>query len=209
MVMTLTQQARAEVTTDHQLWVSAGIETSFVNRLETTFTQHYRTIDQGNGGQKTIPDLVLKYDIAKPITIGAGGRYSFISSPDGDSSQTLRWHGDLNLISPDLGPVRLDYRFRFQNESEHETNSSAKRIRNRLRLRIDTSTSIRPEVFYEHYLDPIEASGHKVQKIRAGAGLGVKLNKHHRLKFRFFQDKEIDGDGDKNRIAAIGYTYKL
>jgi hypothetical protein len=208
-LVTLPQSAQADVTTDHQLWLSAGIQTSIVDRLDAQFVQQYRTINQGQDGQRIIPGLSLNYDIAKPVNVGVGARYSFISPPEGDSSRTLRWHSDLSLISPDLGPVRLDYRFRFQNESEPKTNPSMKRIRNRLRLRIDTSTAIRPEVFYEHYLDPFEASGHKVQKVRVGAGLGVKLNKNHRLKFRFFQDKEIDGDGDKNRIAAVGYHYKL
>jgi hypothetical protein len=76
-------------------------------------------------------------------------------------------------------------------------------------IQLDTDSAVKPGVFYEHFLDPGGERGHKAQKYRLGAGLGVKIDKHHRLKFKFFQDKEIDGDGDKERIASIGYRYSF
>ena len=44
---------------------------------------------------------------------------------------------------------------------------------------------------------------------RHGLSISSRLTRKHRLKLRFFQSTELNGDEDKERIVTLGYTYHL
>jgi len=203
------QVAHGEVTTDHQLWLNAAIRTELIDELQVSFTQHLRVSSPDRSTRQVIPELGVSYGLFEFLSIGIGGRYAFEKDGEEEPSQSARLNGDVKLEAPDIGPVELAYRFRFQQESSGSNDTAKRRLRNKGVIQFDTDSAIKPEVFYEHFMDPQAKSGHKAQKYRLGLGLGAKLSKHHRLKFKFFQDKEIDGDGDKERIASVGYRYQF
>ena len=201
-------RAQADVTTDHELRLDASIRTELVDGLKVQFTQNLRQRSQRQGGRQIIPELGLSYGFLTYFSVGLGGRYSIEKDNDGASANATRVQGDLEAKSPKMGRLKASYRVRVQRETVAHDDSKI-RLRNKATLRLNTDSPVTPELFYEHTLDPNGESGHKAQKYRLGGGLAAKIDKQHRLKFRFFQDKEIDGDGDKTRVASIGYRYSF
>ena len=202
-------QACAEVTTDDRLWISAAIRGELVEDLAAEFTQQVRLPVAGEYNQQVIPGLGLAYKLLPQVSLGSGARYRFEEDEGNETTRDFRIHGDVGLDSPELGPAELGYRLRYQSESSALMESSKNRLRNRLSLKISTGTAVRPGVFYEHFLDPQGGATKKAQKHRIGGDVSLKIKKNHRLKMRYFQDTEIDGDGDRVRVAALGYRYSL
>ena len=202
------QSAHADVTTDDRLWVNTGIRTELIQKLDLDFTQDFRHSTQGEFNRQIIPAIGLSYGLHSHFSVGTGARYNFEKTEE-EAIQSIRFFGDFEAKSPDMGPVELGYRIRFQSENSAAYEESKNRLRNRFMLQFDTKSMAKPELFYEHFLDPAGEENQKAKKYRVGGGVGLKLSQEHRLKFKFFQDKEIDGDGDKVRVIALGYRYNF
>ena len=200
--------AHAEVTTEHKLWIDATVRAELMDALDVSVTQHLRTADGARRVGQVMPELELSYGFLDHFAVGAGVRYAFEQNEDDETARTVRFHGQLGVESPDLGPVELGYRLRLQRETAPDDEAKT-RLRNKAALQVDTDSSLKPGVFYEHFLDPGGDAGHKSQKYRLGAGVTFKINATHRLKLKLFQDKEIDGDGDKQRVVSLGYRYSF
>ena len=207
-VLAFEQSAHADVTTDDRLWANTGIRTELVEKLDVDFTQHFRHSMQGEYTRQIIPEIGFGYELHSHFSVATGARYNFENSEE-EAFQSIRFYGDFEAESPDIGPVELGYRIRFQSENSAAYETPKNRLRNRFLIQIDTNSMAKPELFYEHFLDPAGEENQKAQKYRVGGGVGLKLSKQHRLKFKFFQDKEIDGDGDKVRVIAIGYRFSF
>ena len=200
--------AHAEVTTEHKLWIDATVRAEVVDAFDVSVTQHLRTADGASKVSQIMPELELSYDFLDHFAVGAGVRYAFEQNEDDETARTVRFHGQLGVESPDLGPVELGYRLRLQRETVPADEAKV-RLRNKADMQLDTSSPLKPGVFYEHFLDPGGDAGHKSQKYRLGASVTFKVNATHRLKIKLFQDKEIDGDGDKQRVVSLGYRYSF
>lgn len=81
------------------------------------------------------------------------------------------------------------------------------RLRHKASLQLNTDSALTPDAFYEHFDDPNADKEQRAQQRRLGAGLAIKLGANHRFKLKAFQDTELDGDGDKERVLAAGYRY--
>ena len=201
--------AFAEVTTDDRLWLSTALRGDVIDGLTGQFTQHLRLPITGAYNRQIIPEIGLDYTPVSLVSVGVGARYGFETVEENETTRAFRMHGDLGLDSPELGPLELGYRLRYQSESSVVTEEPKNRIRNRLSLKVSTGTMLRPGAFYEHFMDPQGEADQKAQKQRFGGDLSLKLNKRHRLRLKYFQDTEIDGDGDKVRVTAMAYRYSL
>ena len=203
------QPARAEVVTDHQLWLNAAVRTEATDGLDVSFTQHVRMANNVQNVSQVIPQAELSYGGLKHVSFATGARSYFNTNAEGERSRALRLHGDLGLETPEMGPVEFAYRLRVQRTTDSEPDKTSIRVRHRGVLRVKAGSSLKPELLYEHFTDPNEEPESSVQKDRLGFGLGIRFDTRHRLKLKFFQDTEIDGDGDKERIASVGYRYDL
>ena len=201
--------AYAEVTTDDRLWLSAAVRGDLAKDVRAQFTQELRLPLAGEYNQQIMPALELKYTGVPHVSVGTGGRYTFETLEDKETMRAFRMHGDLGLSSPEIGPIEFGYRLRYQHESSASIDPSKNRIRNRFDAQISTGSIVRPGAFFEHYLDPKGENGNKAKKYRLGADLGIKIHQDHRLKIKLFQDTELDGDGDKVRVVALGYRYSV
>lgn len=201
--------AYAEVTTESHVWAHAAVQSNVTDRVSAAVSQHWRTGLNGDDFQQIIPAVGIEFDAHPHISFGLGGRYSIEHESDNDTTRTPRFHGEAQTSTPSLGPLQLRYRLRAQRSTSNTDADPAVRLRNRGTVRLATGSAIRPELFYEHFLDPFGDANRKSQKQRMGGGAGVKLTPHHRVKIKLFQETELDGDGDKVRVASLAYRYRF
>ena len=209
LFVSMSTNAFAEVTTDDRLWLSTAVRAEPTEDVRTQFTQHVRLPLAGEYNRQIIPAIEVEYAGITHLSVGAGARYAFETLEDDETMQVFRVYGDLGLYTPDLGPIELGYRLRYQNDSSPNMDEPKNRLRNRLNIQISTGSIFRPGAFYEHFIDPNGEANEKAKKFRIGADLGIKIDQNHRLKIKFLQDTEIDGDGDKVRVVALGYRYSV
>ena len=199
----------AEVTTDDRLWLSTSLRGELMKDFTAELTQQLRLPLAGEYNRQIIPSIGVSYAPISNISIGSGARYSFEKRAEDETDRCFRVHGELGLETPELGPIELGYRLRYQSESSILEDEPKNRVRNRLSLKISTETMFRPGAFYEHFLDPQGEVGEQAQKHRIGGDLSIKLDPTHRIRLKYFQDTELDGDGDKVRVYAMAYRFTL
>jgi hypothetical protein len=196
----------AEVTTDQQLWLGAGVKAEVIKELDVEFTQHVRWAENVSTLDSIMPEIGLSYGVMP--WLGLAGSYRSTSKRGDDESMQPghRLAGSVAL-DPDVGPIELGYRFQWQQKGAADQVGLSTRLRNRAQISLDTDTFVKPLVSYEMFSDPSAEDGEIKQKSRLTAGAGFKITKSHRLKLKYHHQLELDGDGDMERIVVFGYRY--
>lgn len=198
--------AVAEVTTDDQLWLAAGMKAEVAQDLDASFVQHVRWADKMSQLDSVMPQIGLSYGVMPWLEVSTSYRILSEREKDGDMQSGYRLSGSMSLEHA-LGPVEFGYRFRGQRKGLADQDVAAIRLRHRGQLQFDTNTFVTPLASYELYSDPSADAGEKAQKSRLTAGAGFKLTKAHRLKLKYHHQLELDGDGDVDRIFIFAYRY--
>lgn len=205
--LAIAQPASAEVVTERQLRFQAQVKTEIARNLDASFSQHLRMGLNGEHDSRVMPELNLAYEPFKHLSMSTGGRYSFDRDDENGRSSTVRILADVEAETPQLGPFQCAYRFRVQRDASTNKDDPSVRLRHKASLQLNTDSALTPDAFYEHFDDPNADKKQRAQQSRLGAGIAIKLGANHRFKLKAFQDTELDGDGDKERVLAAGYRY--
>lgn len=200
--------AVAKTTTDYQTWLSAGIRAKLTDRLAFDATVLQKSNPTVTDLHQVYPRVDLSYKAFKFLRLKVGTRYAFVWD-EGTRDRQLRFFQDIGSATPTLLRMKLGYRFRFQQTHSQTERSWRPKIRNRIAWSIALSDYFKPGFFYEHFLDLKEAQSHMSADDRRGISVSSRIHRQHRLKLRFFQSTELNGDDDKERIFTVDYTFHL
>lgn len=129
LILALAGQARAE--SDVQLWTKAGVGHDLSDDVSLVGDLHLRFDENVSRVESLMPEVEVRYDLAKWFQIAGGYRLQYMRDGDGDLVVRHRFHGDGSL-QYDLGDVRLEYRLRFQQQLRPSSNDTTRQtLRNR------------------------------------------------------------------------------
>jgi hypothetical protein len=200
--------ASAKTTTETQTWLAAGARIKLSKKLymdgivlqksNLTLTDIYQFY----------PKVSLGYRAHKYLRLEGGARYAF-EFDEGERDQRLRFFQDLGSSSPELWWFKLGLRLRFQQTHEQNKDQWTPKLRNKLSFSILLSPYFRPGIYYEHFLDLSESRENMSADHRLGLSIGSRITRKHRLKLKFFQNTELNGDFDKEVVFYLGYHVHL
>ena len=204
----LSAPAMGKTTTEYQTWLSAGIRTKLTRQVSLDASFQQKSNPTMTDLYQAFPKVALGYKALSYLRLKVGSRYAFVWDEDKKDRQ-LRFFQDLASSTPTLFWMKLGYRLRFQQTHSTQEETWSPKIRNRIALSVAVSDYFRPGLFYEHFLDLRESGSQMSADDRRGLSISSRLTRKHRLKLRFFQSTELNGDEDKERIVTLGYTYHL
>ena len=198
--------AWAKTTTEYQTWLGAGARAKLSKKTYMDVIALQKSDPTLTDVYQVYPKFSLGYRAHRYLRLEVGSRYAF-EFDEGERDQRLRFFQDIGTGSPTLWLLKLGYRFRFQQTHEQNDDKWTPKLRNKVSLSLSLFPYFKPGIYYEHFLDLSENLDKMSADQRLGLSVGSRISRKHRLKLKFFQNTELNGDEDKERVFSLGYHY--
>ena len=194
-----------------QLWTETGVRLKATKAFAVTLTENIRLRDNFATFDSVKSDLEAEWRAHKHFRLGIGYRLSFETNKNGRFEGAHRVH--LQAVARNkTGPLRLSYRVRFQEGIKREDQETRLRhvLRNRFKVGVDTDTIAEPDIAVEVFNRFADEAPVQLQTLRTTLGLGIRPNKHHRVRTYYRLEIPLfDTTDPRLHIIGVGYQYRF
>jgi len=202
----LGEPVTAKTTTEYQTWLAAGARVPLLKNTDLDVIALQKSNTTITDIYQVYPKVSLSYRVHRYLRLETGTRYAF-EFDEGERDRRLRFFQDIGTGSPALWLFKVGYRFRFQQTHEENEDKWTPKLRNKLSLSASVSPYFKPGIYYEHFLDLSETQENMSADYRLGLSIGSRITRAHRLKLKLFQNTELNGDDDKERVLSLSYHH--
>lgn len=162
--------------------------------------------------ERWMPEAAIGYEIAKPLTLGAGYRLIYARNTSGDFEIAHRVHLQA-AVSFKLKPLgsKLKYRLRLQDRFERrvgEPTDHQPTLRNAIELSHTTWTLLEPFLSAEHYLALDELADHPTRRWKFMLGVQHQVGPAE-LELYYRLDVPVGNDDPNRQIIGLGMRVDL